>query len=85
MPAGAPGARIPSPVGVVAPEPGRELEPLSNEEPVLRDPRVELRMLKTPLLPNEKRPNAERRAEFIVPTDDSVAAEMEAARVLDLR
>ena len=69
MPAGAPGARIPSPVGVVAPEPGRELEPLSNEEPVLRDPRVELRMLKTPLLPNEKRPNAERRAEFIVPTD----------------
>lgn len=82
MPAGAPGARVTSPVGVVAPEPGRE--PLS-KDPELRDPSVELRMLKMPLLPNEKRPRAERRAEFIVPTEDSVAAEMEAARVLDLR
>lgn len=74
-----------SPVGVEAPEPGRELEPLSKDEPVLRDPRVELRMLKTPFLPNENRPSAERRALFMVPTEDSVAAETEAARVLDFR
>lgn len=85
IPAGAPGARTISPVGVDAPEPRGELEPLSNEEPVLRDPSVELRMLKTPLFPNENRPSAERRAEFMVPTEDSVAAEIEAARVLDLR
>ena len=80
MPAGAPSA-LPSPFGVDEPEP--PLDPVSREDPVLRDPRVELRMLNTPLLPNEKRPSAERSAEFMVPTEDSVAADIEAARVLD--
>lgn len=84
MPAGAPGA-LPSPFGVDAPEPGLEFEPLSNEDPVLRDPRVESRTLNMPRLPNENRPSADRRAVFIVPTEDSVAAEMEAARVLVFR
>jgi hypothetical protein len=46
MPAGAPGAREISPLGVEAPEPGLEFEPLSNEEPVLRDPNVESRRWK---------------------------------------
>lgn len=85
MPGGAPGARATSPLGVEAPEPGREFEGLSRDDPVLRDPRVELRILNMPFLPNEKRLSAERRALFMVPTDDSVAAEMEAARVLDFR
>lgn len=84
MPAGAPGALpVLSPVGVEAPEP--RLEPLSKEEPVLREPSVESRMLNMPCLPKEKRPRADLRAVFIVPTEESVAAEMEAARVLVFR
>ena len=82
MPAGAPGAR-PSPLGVDVPEP--PLEPVSKDDPVLRDPRVELRTLNTPFLAREKRPSAERSAVFIVPTEESVAAEIEAARVLVFR
>jgi hypothetical protein len=80
IPAGAPGA-LPSPLGVEVPDP--PLDPASKEEPVLRDPRVELRTLKTPFLPQEKRPSADFKAVFMVPTEESVAAEMEAARVLD--
>ena len=82
MPAGAPGALRASPVGVDAPESGRE--PLS-KDPLLREPSVESRTLNMPCLPKEKRLSADRSAEFIVPTEDSVAAEIEAARVLDLR
>jgi hypothetical protein len=67
-------------VGVEAPD--LPLELLSKEDPVLRDPNVELRMLKTPFFAQEKRPRAERSAVFIVPTEESVAADMEAARVL---
>jgi hypothetical protein len=79
MPAGAPAA----PPGLFAPDPGKEpLDPVSK---LLsdRDPRVEFRTLNIPPLPKEKRPSADRIAVPIVPTDDSVAAEMEAARVLD--
>jgi hypothetical protein len=79
MPAGAPGALV-SPVGVEAPD--LPLELLSKDDPVLRDPSVELRTLKTPFLAHENRPSAERSAVFIVPTDESVAVDMEAARVL---
>jgi hypothetical protein len=79
MPAGAPGA-LPSPLGVEDPDP--PLDPASKDDPVLRDPSVELRTLKTPFFAQEKRPSADRSAEFMVPTEESVAAEMEAARVL---
>jgi hypothetical protein len=82
IPAGAPSA-LPSPLGVEAPEP--PLEPTSKEDPVLRDPRVELRTLNTPFLLHEKRPSAERSAVFMVPTEESVAAEIDAARVLVFR
>lgn len=69
-------------IGVLVPDPG--FSPPSNE-PVLLDPRVELRTLNMPFLPKENRPSAERSALFIVPTEDSVAADMEAARVLVFR
>ena len=52
---------------------------------MLLDPSVDPRMLKRPFLPKEKRPRALRSAVFMVPTDDSVAADMDAARVLVLR
>lgn len=81
MPAGAPGALPVSP-GVDDPESGRDPP---SRDPVLREPSVESRTLNMPRLPKEKRPSADLRAVFIVPTDDSVAAEMEAARVLVLR
>lgn len=82
MPAGAPIARpTPGPFGVDVPDP----DPLSNDEPVLREPSVEFRMLKTPLLPKEKRPKADFSAVFIVPTEESVAAEIEAALVVVFR
>jgi hypothetical protein len=42
-------------------------------------------MLKRPFLLKVNLPSALLSAEFIVPTDDSVTAEMEAARVLVLR
>lgn len=73
----------PAPLGDEAPEPGRDLlDPVSK---LLsdRDPSVEFRTLNIPPLPKEKRPSADRMAVPIVPTEDSVAADMEAARVLD--
>jgi hypothetical protein len=79
MPAGAPCALL-SPLGVV--DPDLLLDPASNDDPVLRDPRVELRTLNTPFFAQEKRPSADLSAEFMVPTEESVAAEIEAARVL---
>ena len=83
MPAGASGALPGSKVGVLEPEP-EPFEPESKEL-LLRDPRVEPLMLKRLFLPKLNLPIAERSAEFMVPTEDEVAAEMEAARVLDLR
>ena len=82
MPAGAPGARPDSPLrGAPVPDP---LDPVSKLL-MLRDPRVDDLMLKRPFLVKLKRPRALRRAVFMVPTEDSVAADMEAARVLVLR
>ena len=81
MPAGAPTA--PAPFGDEAPEPGSDpLDPVSKLLSDL-DPSVELRTLNMPPLPKEKRLRADRMAVPIVPTEDSVAAEMDAARVLD--
>ena len=82
IPAGAPTAP-PGPFGDDTPEPGRDpLDPVSK---LLsdRDPCVEFRALNMPPLPKVKRLSADRMAVPMVPTEDSVAAEMEAARVLD--
>lgn len=82
MPAGAPAAP-PGPLGDDAPEPGRDpLEPVSKLLSDL-DPSVELRTLNMPPLPKVKRLSADRIAVPMVPTEDSVAAEIDAARVLD--
>jgi hypothetical protein len=84
IPAGAPGARPGSKLaGVLVPEP-EPLDPVSKLLR-LREPRVEPLMLNRPFLLKLNLPSALLRAEFMVPTEDSVTAEMEAARVLVLR
>ena len=80
IPAGAPTAP-PGPFGDVAPE-GRD--PLESSSKLFKDlDPCELRTPNMPPLPKEKRLRADLIAVPMVPTEDSVAAEMEAARVLD--